>query len=54
VAKDQAPQHAFSALSLPTAVIVDRKGVIRYLESGTNPFRLEEMRELIIKLLAEK
>jgi len=54
VAKDQTPQHAFSALSLPTAVIIDRKGVIRYLESGTNPFRLEEMRELIIKLLAEK
>jgi thiol-disulfide isomerase/thioredoxin len=54
VAKDQTPQHAFSAMSLPTAVIIDRKGVIRYLESGTNPFRLEEMRELIIKLLAEK
>jgi len=54
VAKDQTPQHAFSALSLPTAVIIDRKGVIRYLESGTNPFRLEEMRELIMKLLAEK
>ena len=54
VAKDQTPQHAFSALSLPTAVIIDRKGVVRYLESGTNPFRLEEMRDLIIKLLAEK
>jgi thiol-disulfide isomerase/thioredoxin len=54
VANGQTPQHAFAATSLPTAVIIDRKGVIRYLESGTNPFRLEEMHSLIIKLLAEK
>jgi thiol-disulfide isomerase/thioredoxin len=54
VADGQSPQHAFAATSLPTAVIIDKKGVIRYLESGTNPFRLEEMHSLIIKLLAEK
>jgi Peroxiredoxin len=54
VADDQAPQQAFAATSLPTAVIIDRKGVIRYLESGTNPFRLDEMHSLIVKLLAEK
>jgi thiol-disulfide isomerase/thioredoxin len=54
VATDQTPQRAFAATALPTAVIIDRKGVIRYVESGTNPSRLDEMRSLIVKLLAEK
>ena len=40
--------------ALPTAVIIDRKGKIRYIESGTSTTRLEDMRQMIIKLLAEK
>lgn len=54
VTKDQATQRAYGATDLPTAVLIDRKGVIRYIESGTNPTRLEEMREMLLKLLAEK
>ena len=54
VAKDQTAQQAYGATALPTAVLVDRKGVIRYIESGTNPTRLVEMREMMLKLLAEK
>ena len=54
VAKDQTLQQAYAATGLPTAVLIDRKGVIRYIESGTNPSRIEEMREMVLKLLAEK
>jgi len=54
VAKDQETQQAFAATSLPTTVLIDRKGVIRYIESGTNPTRIQEMREVMLKLLAEK
>lgn len=54
VAKDQTSQQSYAATGLPTAVLIDRKGVIRYIESGTNPSRIEEMREMVLKLLAEK
>lgn len=50
----QAMQMQYGATGLPTAVLVDRKGVVRYAESGTGPSRLAEMREMIVKLLAEK
>lgn len=54
VGKDQANQLAYGAVSLPTAVLIDRKGVIRYIEAGTSSSRIEDLREMILKLLAEK
>ena len=54
VVKDTEPQVTFAATALPTAVIIDRKGVIRYIESGASPTRFYEMRQMILKLLAEK
>lgn len=54
VAKGQAAQSQYAATGLPTAVLIDRKGVIRYIESGTSPSRIEEMREVMLRLLAEK
>lgn len=54
VGKDQTSQILYGATSLPTAVLIDRKGVIRYIESGTSDARLEQIREMILKLLAEK
>ena len=54
VGKDQSTQLLYGATALPTAVLVDRKGVIRYIEPGTSSSRLVEMREMILKLLAEK
>ena len=54
VGKDQSMQMLYGATALPTAVLIDRKGVVRYIESGTSPARLEQMREMIVKLLAEK
>lgn len=54
VLKDTESQILYGANALPTAIIIDRKGVIRYVESGASPTRFHEMRETIIKLLAEK
>ena len=54
VADDQQSQMLYGATALPTAVLIDRKGVVRYVESGTNPSRIEEMRAMMLKLLAEK
>lgn len=54
VMKDRKAQDIYDASALPTAVLIDRKGVIRYIETGTSPTRLAQMREALIKLLAEK
>ncbi len=54
VAKGQSTQLLYGATGLPTAVLIDRKGVIRYIATGTSSTRLEEIRATIIKLLAEK
>jgi thiol-disulfide isomerase/thioredoxin len=54
VMKDRKTQDLYDASSLPTAVLIDRKGVIRYIETGTSPQRLAQMREMVVKLLAEK
>ena len=54
VVKDTDPQIMYGANALPTTVLIDRKGVIRYLESGASPTRIEDMRQMMLKLLAEK
>lgn len=54
VADGQQTQILYAATSLPTTVLIDRKGVIRYIESGTNPSRIEELRAMVVKLLNEK
>ncbi len=54
VAQNNTNQIIYGAGIIPTAVIIDRKGIIRYIESGTNPNRGEEIRAVVEKLLAEK
>jgi len=54
VTNGQSSQYLYGATALPTAVLIDRKGVIRYIESGTSDQRLEQIRSMIVKLLAEK
>ena len=54
VANDQAAQLLYGAMALPTAVIIDRKGVVRYVETGTSSERIEQMHQMILKVLAEK
>lgn len=52
VANDMSNQIAYSAMAIPTTVIIDRKGVIRYIESGAG--RELEIQKMIERLLAEK
>ncbi len=54
VAKDQTEQLLYGATGLPTAVVIDRKGIIRYIETGTSAMRQADLRSAILKLLAEK
>jgi thiol-disulfide isomerase/thioredoxin len=54
VAKGQVNQINYGATSLPTAVLIDRKGVVRYIETGTSASREQEIQAEIEKLLAEK
>lgn len=54
IGKDNSSQNAYGVSSIPTAVLIDRKGVIRYIETGSSETREEEIRAEIVKLLAEK
>jgi thiol-disulfide isomerase/thioredoxin len=54
IAKDTSNQSAYSANSLPTTVLIDRKGIIRYVETGSGADKEEQTRAMIEKLLAEK
>lgn len=54
VAKDGKDQATYGAGSIPTTVLIDRKGIVRYIETGTSRTREEEIRGEIEKLLAEK
>lgn len=54
IAKNAATQIAYGATGLPTTVLIDRRGVVRYVEAGTSESREEEIRGEIVKLLAEK
>jgi thiol-disulfide isomerase/thioredoxin len=54
IAKDQQAQFQYGATSLPTAILIDRKGVIRYADSGSSPSRLGDLRGMLLKLLSEK
>ena len=54
VSQNNTNQIIYGAGGLPTAVVIDRKGVVRYIETGTNPTRNDEIEEVVEKLLAEK
>ncbi len=54
VAKDNTNQSVYGAGSIPTTVLIDRKGIVRYVETGTSASREEDIRQEIEKLLAEK
>ena len=54
VGDGQAMQIMYGATGLPTAVLIDRKGVVRFIETGTSPTRLEQIREMVVKLINEK
>ncbi len=54
VATSQTTQNAYGATGLPTTILIDRKGIVRYIETGTSASREADIRRQIEKLLAEK
>ncbi len=52
VGKDMTNQIIYGATNLPTTVIIDRKGVVRYAEAGAG--KETDIQKMIEKLLAEK
>lgn len=54
ISKDTDNQIIYGATSIPTAVLIDRRGIIRYIESGASADKEEQLRAMIEKLLAEK
>jgi thiol-disulfide isomerase/thioredoxin len=52
LSRDITNQVNYDALALPTTVLIDRKGVIRYIETGSG--REEELEKAMRRLLAEK
>ena len=53
VAENQTNQIKYGALSLPTAVIIDRSGKIRFVDSGTSDSREDQIENMIRLLLSE-
>lgn len=54
ISKEQTNQTNYGAKALPTTVLIDRKGIVRYVETGASESRMEEIRKEVEKLLAEK
>ena len=54
VSQNNTNQMTYGAGALPTAVVIDRKGIIRYIETGSNETRGDEIRNIVEKLLVEK
>lgn len=54
VASDSSNQATYGAFNIPTTVLIDRKGLVRYIETGTSAGRELEIRQMIEKLIAEK
>ena len=54
VARDLDAEFSYGVRALPTVVLIDRKGKIRYIESGSSSARLEKMRLKLEELVSEK
>jgi thiol-disulfide isomerase/thioredoxin len=54
VGDGQAVQLTYGATLLPTTVLIDRKGIVRYIGTGTNGQRSAEVRQMVERLIAEK
>ncbi len=54
ITKDSRLHSLYGAGNLPTAALIDRTGRVRYLETGSSPSRIEDMRTTMLRLLDEK
>lgn len=52
IVKDEANYRTYSASAIPTTVLIDRRGIVRYIDTGIG--KTDEIRSMIEKLLAEK
>ncbi|MCA1630923.1 MAG: TlpA family protein disulfide reductase [Acidobacteria bacterium] len=52
-AESLATAARYNVTSIPAAVLIDRRGVVRYLNVGSNDEDLKELEQMIVKLLDE-
>jgi thiol-disulfide isomerase/thioredoxin len=54
VADTQETATAYGVTTIPVAVLIDRRGVVRFLNVGANENDIEELHQMIVRLLDEK
>ncbi|HEX8127967.1 MAG TPA: TlpA disulfide reductase family protein [Pyrinomonadaceae bacterium] len=54
VADSTATADAYGVTTIPVAVLIDRRGVVRFLNVGAHDTDIEELHQMIVRLLDEK
>jgi thiol-disulfide isomerase/thioredoxin len=54
VADTTTTADAYGVTTIPVAVLIDRRGVVRFLNVGANETDIEELHQMIVRLLDEK
>ncbi|MDQ1558775.1 MAG: hypothetical protein QOD32_1835 [Pyrinomonadaceae bacterium] len=54
VADTTATADAYGVTTIPVAVLIDRRGVVRFLNVGAHDTDIEELHQMIVRLLDEK
>ena len=54
VADTTATADAYGVTTIPVAVLIDRRGVVRFLNVGAHETDIEELHQMIVRLLDEK
>ncbi|MDQ1590051.1 MAG: hypothetical protein QOG71_678 [Pyrinomonadaceae bacterium] len=54
VADSTATADAYGVTTIPVAVLIDRRGVVRFLNVGAHETDIEELHQMIVRLLDEK
>jgi thiol-disulfide isomerase/thioredoxin len=54
VSRDVEAEFTYGVRALPTVVLIDRSGKVRYIDSGSSPARLEKLRLKLEELVSEK
>jgi thiol-disulfide isomerase/thioredoxin len=54
VADTTATAEAYGVTTIPVAVLIDRRGVVRFLNVGANENDIAELQQMIVRLLDEK
>jgi thiol-disulfide isomerase/thioredoxin len=54
VADTTATADAYGVTTIPVAVLIDRRGIVRFLNVGAHDTDIEELHQMIVRLLDEK